>query len=250
MFVSGNVLAAEKHKIAIVIDDIGYRASDTSALDLPNSITFSVLPHTPYGRELAIKGNLQKRDILLHVPMESTKNLTLGPGALTVNMDESSVRQTLESSFADIPHVIGVNNHMGSRLTQMSEPMSWTMDFLKKNNLFFLDSRTSKYSQAEYIAKKTGIPSLRRHVFLDNQINEVYIEEQFKKLIEISKNEGGIIAIGHPHPETLKVIRKMLPVLEKNNIELVSISELLPMQYSNYVRRNTDDTQTSINTAE
>ncbi|WP_235282085.1 divergent polysaccharide deacetylase family protein [Thalassotalea sp. ND16A] len=229
-FFSAAALAQSKDKIAIVIDDIGYRATDKSALQLPKQVTFSVLPHTPFGRELAERGNSQQREILLHVPMESIDNLLLGPGALTASMDEANVKKTLAASIADIPHVIGVNNHMGSRLTQMSEPMAWTMQFLKDNDLFFLDSRTSKYSQAEYVAQRVGVPSLHRHLFLDNKIDEKYIEQQFHKLISTSKQEGAVIAIAHPHPETLRVIKKMLPILAMNGIELVEISALLPVQ--------------------
>lgn len=230
LFVSLNVFAQSKNKIAIVIDDIGYRATDKSALHLPKQITFSVLPHTPYGRQLAEQGNLQQREILLHVPMESINNLLLGPGAITSKMTEENVKKTLSASMADIPHVIGINNHMGSRLTQMSEPMSWTMQFLKDNNLFFLDSRTSKFSQAEHVAQRIGVPSLHRHIFLDNTVNEAYIEQQFKKLIAISKRDGVVVAIAHPHPATLNVLTKMLPTLAGNDIELVTISQLLPHQ--------------------
>jgi polysaccharide deacetylase 2 family uncharacterized protein YibQ len=239
IFVSTSVFANNKDKIAIVIDDIGYRATDKSALELPQQITFSVLPHTPFGRELAEQGNLQQREILLHVPMESINNLLLGPGALTSTMDEANVKKTLAASIADIPHVIGINNHMGSRLTQMSEPMSWTMQFLKDNDLFFLDSRTSKFSQAEFMAQKVGIPSLHRHVFLDNQINEKYIEQQFRKLIKISKKEGTVVAIAHPHPATIKVLQRMLPTLAQQNIELVAISKLLPTETPTQISKQT-----------
>jgi len=197
IFVSSQAFAFDSDKIAIVIDDIGYRATDKLALSLPKQVTFSVLPHTPFGRSLAEQGNKQNREILLHVPMESINNLTLGPGALTANMSEQSVQSSLAASIADIPHVIGVNNHMGSKLTQMSEPMGWTMQFLKENDLFFLDSKTSQYSQAEYIAQQAGIPSLHRNIFLDNEINEAYIEKQFLKLIRMSKRDGIVVAIAH-----------------------------------------------------
>ncbi|WNC68441.1 divergent polysaccharide deacetylase family protein [Thalassotalea nanhaiensis] len=222
--------AQGKDKIAIVIDDIGYRSTDKTALQLPKQVTFSVLPHTPFGRELAVQGNQQQREILLHVPMESINNLLLGPGALTSNMDEANVKKTLAASIADIPHVIGINNHMGSLLTQKSAPMSWTMQFLKENDLFFLDSRTSKYSQAEYIAQRIGVPSLHRHIFLDNKVDERYIEQQFNKLIRSSKKNGAVVAIAHPHPATVRVLKKMIPTLAERNIELVTISQLLPLE--------------------
>ncbi|QBY04165.1 divergent polysaccharide deacetylase family protein [Thalassotalea sp. HSM 43] len=230
IFVSASAAAntTGSNKLAIVIDDIGYRSSDKSALDLPKQVTFSVLPHTPYGRQLAELGNQQQREILLHVPMESINNLLLGPGAITSKMDKSNVIKTLQASIADIPHIIGVNNHMGSLLTQKSEPMSWTMEVLKDNDLFFLDSRTSRYSQAEFVAQRRGVPTLHRHIFLDNKIDEQYIEQQFKKMIRISQKNGEAIAIGHPHPATMRVLKRLIPTLRQHNIELVDLSTLLP----------------------
>ncbi|WP_371187689.1 divergent polysaccharide deacetylase family protein [Thalassotalea maritima] len=223
---------AQQHsnKLAIVIDDIGYRASDRDTLALPKEVTLSVLPHTPFGRDLAILANAQQREVLLHVPMQSVYNLLLGPGALTSDMDEASVRKTLEASIADIPYVIGINNHMGSLLTQKFEPMSWTMRFLKEKQLFFLDSKTSANSQAQQVAQRQGVPSLHRHIFLDNKRNEAYIERQFYKMLEMSKQNQQTVAIAHPHPPTIRVLKRMLPLLQKHRIDLVSISELLPTQ--------------------
>lgn len=215
------------HKVAIVIDDIGYRHTDRAALLLPRQVAFAVLPHTPHGKDLAKQAWQQQREIMLHVPMESIKGLNPGPGALTSNMSEQNIQETLQAQIDDIPHVIGINNHMGSRLTQLSMPMESTMKFLKANDLFFLDSRTSKFSQAEYIAKQHGVPTLHRKLFLDNKLDEAYIENQFMKLVSLSKRDGTAIAIAHPHPKTLKVLHRMLPTLTQHQVELVHISSLL-----------------------
>ena len=79
---------AKSGYVAIVIDDIGYRHSDEKALDLPGSVTYSILPHTPYGKKLALKANKQNSEVLLHIPMESLNGKRLGPGALTSNMSK------------------------------------------------------------------------------------------------------------------------------------------------------------------
>ena len=63
--------AAQLSRVAIVIDDIGYRYSDANALNLPGNITFSILPHTPYGKKLAEQANIAHHDVLLHIPMEA-----------------------------------------------------------------------------------------------------------------------------------------------------------------------------------
>ncbi len=225
------VSAQEKTaRIAIVIDDIGYRYSDKNVLTLPGSITYSVLPHTPYGKMLATKANANQKEVLLHIPMEAENGKKLGPGALTSSMNKVEIHASLSQSLAEVPFAIGINNHMGSHLTQLAEPMYWTMGFLKQHGLLFLDSKTSPYSKASIIAQKLGVPVQGRHVFLDNQLTDNYINQQFQLLIKQAQNHHFAIAIAHPHPETIKALIRLIPTLAQNNIELVSLSALYSVE--------------------
>jgi polysaccharide deacetylase 2 family uncharacterized protein YibQ len=216
---------AKQDRVAIVIDDIGYRFSDAKALELPGSVTYSILPHTPYGKTLALRANKQNDDVLLHIPMESLNGKSLGPGALTSNMSKQGIYQSLAASFEEIPFAIGINNHMGSRLTTLYQPMAWTMSFLKENHLFFLDSKTSRDSQAEQAAIDSGVPVLNRHVFLDNELSDQYIEQQFNLLIAKAHSNDFAIAIAHPHPATVKNLTRLIPLLKAQNIVLVPLSD-------------------------
>ena len=220
------MVKAESTKIAIIIDDIGYRYTDKDVLTIPGNITYSILPHTPYGKKLAIQANAKNHDVLLHIPMEAENGKRLGPGALTTTMDEENIHESLSASFAEIPFAIGINNHMGSRLTKLYQPMSWTMNFLKKRHLLFLDSKTCAESQAHQAAVDAGVPVHQRHIFLDNQLDDTYIENQFYQLINASKKNKLAIAIAHPHPETVKNLTRLIPLLAKHNIKLVPLSEL------------------------
>jgi len=213
-------------RIAIVIDDIGYRYTDKHALSLPGAITYSILPHTPYGKKIAVKANANHKDVMLHIPMEAENGKKLGPGALTSAMNKDEIIASLNASLAEVPFAIGINNHMGSHLTQQNEPMMWTMNFLKEHHLIFLDSKTTQYSKAGQIAKLVGVPVQDRHVFLDNQLTDSYITKQFKSLIRYAKSQKTAIAIAHPHPETIQALTRLIPTLAKNNIELVSLSDL------------------------
>jgi polysaccharide deacetylase 2 family uncharacterized protein YibQ len=213
-------------RIAIVIDDLGYRSTDKHALLLPGAITYSILPHTPYGKTIAIKANGNHKEVLLHIPMEAENGKKLGPGALTSKMNRSEVYDSLNASLAEVPFAIGINNHMGSHLTQLAKPMSWTMGFLKQHHLLFLDSKTSPYSKASTIAQEMGVPVKGRHIFLDNQLTEQYINKQFQLLIKHAQTQHFAIAIAHPHPETIQALLRLIPTLKKNNIELVPLSTL------------------------
>ena len=223
-------------RIAIVIDDLGYRNTDQHALLLPGAITYSILPHTPYGKTIAMQANANHKDVLLHIPMEAENGKKLGPGALTSTMNKTEIYNSLNKSLTEVPFAIGINNHMGSHLTQLANPMSWTMGFLKQHHLLFLDSKTSPYSKASIIAQQMGVPVKGRHIFLDNQLTESYINKQFQSLIEHAKIQSFAIAIAHPHPETIQALLRLIPTLQQNNIELVPLSTLYSMPADNQTR--------------
>ena len=136
---------AQQAKVAIIIDDIGYRKSDIDVLSLPGEITYAILPHTPFGKQIANQAHSNSHDVILHIPMEAKNGKKLGPGALTSEMNELNIRQSLASSFEEIPFALGINNHMGSKLTKLYTPMVWTMRFLKERNLFFVEVAASHY---------------------------------------------------------------------------------------------------------
>ncbi|WP_051480028.1 divergent polysaccharide deacetylase family protein [Catenovulum agarivorans] len=217
-------------EIAIIIDDVGYRATDKALLSLPPEITLSILPHTPYGKELADLASARGHEIMLHLPMESLSGRTLEPGTLYSSMTEQQITQTLENAIAQYPQIIGVNNHMGSKLTQMTAPMQAIMRVLKKHNLYFVDSRTSSASQALVVAQQLGVTAYRRHVFLDNEVDEAAIQRQFNKVLHLATKKQTVIAIGHPHPATIAVLQKFFTQYTANAIALQRVSDLAPAQ--------------------
>ncbi len=225
------VPALEGHvtQIALVIDDLGYRRKDGErAVALPGNVTLSFLPGTPYARHLALLAHEKRREVILHLPMESLTGRALGPGALTREMSQTQVIQTVRADLDSIPHVVGVSNHMGSLLTQNSQSMAWLMETLKAHGgLYFLDSRTTSETVAEHMAASYGIPHLKRDVFLDNTPQHAEIARQFEKLVALSKKQGYAVGIGHPHAETLDILEQLLPTLPKRGVQLVPASQLV-----------------------
>lgn len=221
-------------KVAIVIDDIGYKKSDRKMLEMDAPLTYAVLPHTPLGFEYAQSAAQKNRDVIIHIPMQAnSNNRLLGPGALTDKMDKREYQQTLLAAMEDIPFAVGMNNHMGSLLTTMEQPMAWTMELLRQHNMFFLDSKTTTNSKVGSIANKFGVDSLDRNVFLDHHQDPKAISKQFDRLIRIAKQQGSAIAIGHPYDVTYQVLRQQLNKLEQAGIELVPLSQLLPVVVEN-----------------
>ena len=74
----------------------------------------------------------------------------------------------LNNDLKAVPNVIGVNNHMGSFLTQDRKAMAVVLGEIKRKGLFFVDSRTTSKTVAYDVARKLGLKSAMRDVFLDD----------------------------------------------------------------------------------
>ncbi|MCZ2723626.1 divergent polysaccharide deacetylase family protein [Marinomonas sp. 15G1-11] len=211
-------------KISIVIDDLGYnRKGMEGALALPNAVALAILPHTPFSKKTAAAANKTNRLILLHAPMENKKSLRLGPGGLYSDMEMEEFKQTLLEDLESISGIVGVNNHMGSLLTQKSMQMKWVMDIIAPKKLFFLDSVTTSDSVAQKTAQDYGLQTAKRDVFLDNIPTEKAIAKQFDRLLKVARENGSAIAIGHPYPETMHFLLKRLDILKKDGVILVPL---------------------------
>jgi polysaccharide deacetylase 2 family uncharacterized protein YibQ len=215
--------------ISIIIDDLGYRRLDgLRAIELPGPVAYAILPHTPYATRLAGIAFQLDKEVLLHVPMQSDVDKALGPGALTNGMSRGELQAVLEAGLASVPHVSGINNHMGSALTRESLAMRWTMEWMDRNgDLYFVDSLTSSESVALSTAHDAGLLAIARDVFLDPTPDTVTIRRQFQRLIAIARERGTGLAIGHPYPQTLSVLRRVLLKPSHYGVELVPVHELI-----------------------
>jgi polysaccharide deacetylase 2 family uncharacterized protein YibQ len=219
---------ASGDRLVIILDDIGYSAeAGERAVNLPGAVTYAVLPFTPHGQALARLAHASGKEVMLHAPMSNLAGMALGEGGLTLTLTEEEFIQTLRAAIADIPHVVGVNNHTGSELTAAEQPMQWVMRELKSQGLFFVDSMTTGNSVAEKVAIDNQVPALKRHVFLDNEATPEAIDREFQRALSIARQQGFAVAIGHPYPETLDYLEQAIGQLPAHNISLVPASTLL-----------------------
>ena len=220
--------------IAIIIDDMGHNLHEgTRLVNLEQPITLAFLPYRRHTETLAKLAHQRHKEIMLHAPMANTRNFGLGPGGLTPDMDAQSLKTTLRRALQSIPHVKGVNNHMGSLLTQQLAPMDWVMSELDRYPVYFVDSRTIASSIAGEVADAYRIPTLTRDVFLDHEQTEEYVDRQFRLLIKRAKENGSAVGIGHPHTVTVDYLEKHLPLLDEQGIAVATVSGLWAMRNNN-----------------
>ena len=216
-------------KVGIIIDDLGYDRSLASAfieLDLP--LTFSILPFAPHTRLIAQKARKQGREIMLHLPLEPIRYPATNPGdgVLLVSMDREMILEVLDRDLSQIPFVAGVNNHMGSRFTESEEKMMIVLAELKRRDLYFIDSRTTADSVAFKVARKIALRTAGRDIFLDNSLSENALKIQMERLLSLARHRGCAIGIGHPHKETLDLLKRYQMTLN-NETEMVPVSNLV-----------------------
>jgi hypothetical protein len=232
--VSNSVMAGPPPTIAIIIDDMGHNLLEGERLArLEQPLTLSFLPYRRHTVELAKLSHSLNKEIMLHAPMANTQHFGLGPGGLTEDMDQVHLTRTLRRALQSVPHVQGVNNHMGSLLTQRLQPMDWVMTELGNYPLYFVDSRTIASSIAGDVARAHRIPSFTRDVFLDHEQTEEFVDRQFKLLIQRARQQGTAIAIGHPHKITVDYLEKHLPLLDEQGIAIATVSGVWAIRNSN-----------------
>jgi len=229
LFTDHGFAASEtKAVIAIIIDDIGYQwQTDIHAILLPHPLTYSFIPAAPYTEKLAGIAHQQNKEIMLHLPMQSISNSHAEPQLIRLDMTMDQVGEVLWNGLAEVPYVKGINNHQGSLITQHPGHMQWLMQWLRGTGLYFVDSRTSEQSVAQKVAQDNGIPNLQRDIFLDHDPSPAAIEAQFDKLVQVAKQKGVALAIGHPYPATIKMLGRRLPKLQHQGIRLLSVSNLI-----------------------
>ena len=226
-------LAAEPVYISIIIDDIGHSPSaGKRAINLPADLTYAVIPDAIHATQLARYAHESGKEVMLHMPMENVHRRPMGSLALTSGLTTDQFVSNFTNAVERVPFAIGINNHMGSALTQEPGAMQLFMSLVRQHQLYFVDSRTTPMTVASDMAQRQDIRTASRDVFLDNERNLFAIDQQFRKLIRKARQKGSAIGIGHPYGVTLEYLERALPMMQAENVQIIPVSDML-------MRRNT-----------
>jgi uncharacterized protein len=223
--------------MAIVIDDLGADAVNTRrAIALPKEVSLSFLPYPAAAPELAREGLRAGHQILVHVPMEPDGNANPGPNALLTSLSGATNISRLDWDLARIPGFAGINNHEGSRFTADRESLIPVIEDLADKHVFFLDSRTSADTQVVTLSRALGVQSAGRDVFLDDVLTPEAINAELAHAETIAKEQGVVIAIGHPHTVTMDALNRWTKTVASRGYALVTASEAIRMKTEREIR--------------
>ena len=230
VFAGASAADDQRPVLSLVIDDLGYSFEHgKAAIELEGDHTYAVLPGASYSEKLARHAHQLNKEVILHLPMQSIRSTAAHePSALNEAMDENELGHNVHSLLAKIPFIRGVNNHMGSHLTEFDFFMRPVMESIRSYNpsFYFLDSRTSPRSVAFSQAREAGLSSISRDVFLDNDPSSAAIKLQYDIWLERARKQGSAIAIGHPYANTLEVLQQNLTAAGAE-FKFMRVSELI-----------------------
>lgn len=216
-------------RIAIIIDDMGlpWRNSHR-AVDLPPEITLSYLPYASQIQEQVDAAKAKGHEIMLHLPMEPLNGqLNAGPHALTTRLSPDELAANLDTNLNAFKGYVGINNHMGSRMTSTPDAMKQIIAKIEHRDVYFVDSWTSPRSVAYETAAAAGLPRGRRDIFLDHEEGTQPVWSALAQAERLARRTGHAVVIGHPRDDTLAVLQQWLPAALKRGVKLVPMSTLI-----------------------
>lgn len=209
--------------VAICIDDLGEDLAGTDrAIALPRNVTLSFLPFAEGTPFLAREAERAGHQVLAHVPMEAIAN---NPGPMSLKVGSPDIAARLLWNLARVPGLSGINNHEGSKFSTDAASLIPVMQVLAPRHLFYFDSRTIAGSQGIRVARRFGVMSAGRDIFLDDTLNDDAIRQALVDLAAEARRSGVAIAIGHPHDQTLTILSAWLA--QDHGVTLVPVSDAI-----------------------
>ena len=192
-------------------------------------LTIAVIPGLPASARTVSEASRRGIEMLLHQPMEPREEggKNPGEGVLLTSMAAGELRAQVRTNLAAVPGAVGVNNHMGSKFTEDAAGLGALMAEIKEHGLFWLDSRTTPGTRGAEAALAAGVPALERDIFIDAEVNADFIRRQVRRLVERARVHGTAVGIGHPHLETIAVLRELRGELLASGVTLVPVAALV-----------------------
>lgn len=198
--------------LIFVIDDAGYNVANVKAYaSLPFPITIAVLPKLAHSKDAAYVVRANKKELILHQPMQSTNlKLNPGPGAITPDMTSAEIAALVKENLDEIgPEVKGLNNHEGSLITEDLSRIGTILDVAKERKIYFLDSRTTVQTKAPQAASSRSMSIKERDVFIDDIVSREEMLAQIYRGLDIANKNGKVIMIGHVD-KSVKILPDLL----------------------------------------
>lgn len=199
--------------LVIIIDDAGGSLENCRKYtSLPFPVAIAVLPKLAHSKECADLITASGKELMLHQPMQAINlNLNPGPGAILADMNTFDIARTVKANLDELgPGVKGLNNHEGSLITSNAIKIGTVLDVCNERGIYFLDSRTTKDTQAPQAALERDMTIFEKQgPYLDNVIDRDEMLNQLYSSLKVANKTGKAIIIGHVD-KSVAILPKLL----------------------------------------
>jgi polysaccharide deacetylase 2 family uncharacterized protein YibQ len=215
--------------IALIIDDMGVdMIRSAQILELPFAFDTSFLTYAPNLQAQIDRARSKGKEAMLHIPMEAfADTYDYGPAYLSTRKSVSENVRLFNSMAGGVKGIIGVNNHMGSKFTTSDAHISAIIKEAGKLGLAFVDSMTAPGTKTRKMALSAKVPYAARDVFLDDSSAEDDIRRELGRLEATARRRGYAVAIGHPRPNTIRILKEWMDGLAEKGISIVPLSHVI-----------------------
>ncbi len=217
-------------RVAVIVDEMGGRRDVFDSLrELARPVTLAFLPGLPLSPSMARESSRSGMEALLDLPMEPYRypQMDPGPGALLMATPHDEIRRLVGRHLEALPGVVGVTNHMGSRLTEDRARMRTLLEVLAARRLFLVDAYTSNLSVAYDEARELGLRAARRQIAVDSDRGDEAERADWGEVAAWAERRGEVIVIAHGRPLTARLLREHIARWEARGLRVVPVSELV-----------------------
>lgn len=215
--------AGSDAKLVIIIDDVSYERDIKAIKSTGLPLEMSFLPPSPRHASSA-KLAQQESHYMVHLPLEALDFDDEEPQTLRSQTSEEEIEMRIQALKKLYPNARYYNNHTGSKFTSDSEAMEKLIAVLKKENIQFVDSRTTGKTKVQEASRNNGVRYMGRDVFLDHQDGVNNVKKQIREAVAKAKRHGTAIAIGHPRADTIEALKQSKDILSE--VKLVGIDKI------------------------
>ncbi|MFW6254253.1 MAG: divergent polysaccharide deacetylase family protein [Chitinivibrionales bacterium] len=224
-------------QVAIVIQDFNFQANETTTrlLAFPHPLTVCLIAAANKSDLTAQAAHEYDKEIILHLLLESSTriNTPFEESMIMVHYEESRIRDMVTEGPDQIPYFAGFSNLFGSRGCEDSRVMRIVLEEVKKHKAYFLENVTARNSVVHSMSEKMSVPYARIQGTLPADTSGEILEENLKKFCYIAQKKGYYIIGAHANQSLLTALENTLPFFEKNGIQLVHVSTIVPRMRSN-----------------
>ncbi len=220
----------DKPLICIILDDYGYTTNEfiLESILFDLKLTLAIIPFTDYSKYISKLSKQYNKEVIIHLPMASKRGKDKEKNIISPKTTKKEIIQIIDKAFSEIPNAIGLNNHKGSLTTKDYETMKTIISYLKEKNKIFVDSYTTVDIVSPKISEEISYPTLKRDVFLDNNLSRFYILDRLDDLAMLASRRGYAVGIGHAKEMTIKTLKEWY-IENKDKYNFVTVSELWNM---------------------